>query len=242
MNAIEDNEFHRCLRQVALRLPRPQAIVCISAHWETDGVRVTASPSPETIHDFYGFPRALHEARYQAPGHPDLASRIAELLPGGAHLDETRGFDHGCWGVLLPMYPDAQVPVVQLSLDRRIPMLRHYELARSLRPLRQEGILLIGSGNIVHNLARIDLTASEGAPWAVRCNDQVKQYIADDDVQSLANFASSDPDALLSMPTPEHFLPLLYVLGVRGADDSIQWFNDTTAMGSVSMTSLVLAS
>ncbi|MBL8221720.1 MAG: dioxygenase, partial [Bryobacterales bacterium] len=172
----------------------------------------------------------------------DLARRIAEMLPGGAHLDETRGFDHGCWGVLLPIYPDAQVPVVQLSLDRRLPLLRHYELARSLRSLRQESILFVGSGNIVHNLARIDFTASKGAPWAVRCNDRVKQYIADNDVPSLANFALSDPDALLSIPTPEHFLPLLYVLGVRGPDDRIQWFNDTTTMGSLSMTSLVLAS
>ncbi|MBL8178300.1 MAG: 4,5-DOPA dioxygenase extradiol [Bryobacterales bacterium] len=239
MNAIEDNRFRRGMHEAAQTLPRPEAILCISAHWETEGVCLTASPAPATIHDFYGFPKALHEARYPAPGHPALARRVAGLLPG-AQLDESRGFDHGCWGVLLPMYPDAQIPVVQLSLDRRLSAQQHYALARSLAPLREEGILILGSGNIVHNLGRIGFHSPQGAPWAVRFNRHVKQCILDNGIDALAAYDSFGPEAALSVPTPEHFLPLLYVLAVRRSDDHVQWFNDAELMNSLSMTSFVL--
>lgn len=241
MNAMEENEFHLTLRDLGKRLPRPKAILCVSAHWETDGVCVTADAAPATIHDFHGFPRALHEAKYPAPGNPHLARRVAEILPGEVCLEHRRGFDHGCWGVLLPMYPDASIPVVQLSLDRKRPLAWHYELAQSLTPLRDEGILLIGSGNIVHNLGRLDFSSREGAPWAVRFNDAVKQRITEGNAPALTDLASFGADGQLAVPTPEHFLPLLYVLGVRRKEDTLAWFSDTTTMGSISMTSLVLS-
>jgi 4,5-DOPA dioxygenase extradiol len=240
MNAIEDNPFHRSLRDIARGIPSPRAILCISAHWETDGVSITASPQPSTIHDFHGFPRALHEAQYPAPGDPALARRIAGMLPDVAHLDEARGLDHGSWGILLPMYPEAQIPVMQLSLHRRQPPSWHYALAQSLAPLRREGVLIIGSGNIVHNLARIDFASPHGAPWADDFNNAVKQRIAANDHHALTQFHSLTPDAHLAVPTPEHFLPLLYALGVRRPDDTIAWFNDQTTLGSISMTSFVL--
>ncbi|MBS1827633.1 MAG: 4,5-DOPA dioxygenase extradiol [Acidobacteria bacterium] len=237
MNAIEENEFHIVLRQTGQRLPRPEAILCVSAHWETDGVRVTAGAQPPTIHDFSGFPPALHQTRYPAPGQPALAHRVAQLLPE-ARPHESRGFDHGCWGVLLPMYPEANIPVVQLSLDRRRSAKQHYDLAAALAPLRDEGILIIGSGNIVHNLARLDFSSPHGSPWAVRFNDEVKQHIEAANQAALTNLDSTD--ARLAVPTPEHFLPLLYTLAVRHAEDQLEWFNDATTMGSISMTSLIL--
>jgi len=237
MNAIEDNEFHRGWRALGQRLPRPRAVLCVSAHWETRGVCVTSAARPETIHDFYGFPKALFDVRYPAPGDPALAQRAAELA--GARLDPQRGLDHGAWGVLIGMYPDANVPVVQLSLNTSRPGAFHYALAKKLAPLRDEGILVVGSGNIVHNLGV--WRPGDGRPydWALRFDAEVRRRVDARDHQALADHASLGADARLSIPTPEHYLPLLYALALQEAGETARYFNDGV-MTSISMTSLVI--
>lgn len=240
MNAIEDNRFHRAWRELALRLPRPKAIVCISAHWETRGVFVTSSPKPATIHDFHGFPAALHEFRYPAPGDVALARRLAHLV-GHARigLDAERGLDHGAWSVLCAMYPEADMPVVQLSLDESEPAAFHYRIAKDLAPLRDEEVLLLGSGNIVHNLRRFQFDRPEAFDWAVRFNEEVKQRIASFDHAALVAYEKLGREAQLSIPTPEHYLPLLYVLAQQGQHDDVAFFNDEV-VSSISMTSVLV--
>lgn len=237
MNAIEDNEFHRAWRALGQRLPRPRAVLCVSAHWETRGVHVGATASPETIHDFYGFPQALFDVQYRAPGNPALARRAAELA--GAQQDPERGLDHGAWGVLIAMYPDASVPVVQLSLDTTQPGAFHYALAKKLAPLRDEGILIVGSGNIVHNLGV--WRPGDGRPydWALRFDAEVRRRIDAGDHQGLADYPSLGADARLSIPTPEHYLPLLYVLALQDKGEIPVFFNDQV-MTSISMTSVLI--
>jgi 4,5-DOPA dioxygenase extradiol len=236
MNAIEDNEFHRSWRALGLRLPRPKAVLCVSAHWETRGVYAGAAASPETIHDFQGFPKALFDVRYRAPGDPALARRAAELA--GAQQDPQRGLDHGAWGVLIAMYPDADVPVVQLSLDTSRPGAFHYALAKKLAPLRDEGILVVGSGNIVHNLGV--WRPGDGRPydWALRFDAEVRKRIDAGDHQALADYPALGADARMSIPTPEHYLPLLYVLALQGKGEPPGYLNNTV-MTSISMTSVM---
>jgi 4,5-DOPA dioxygenase extradiol len=237
MNAIEDNEFHRGWRALGQRLPRPRAVLCVSAHWETRGVYAGATASPETIHDFYGFPQALFDVQYRAPGDPALARRAAQLA--GAQQDPDRGLDHGAWGVLIAMYPDASVPVVQLSLDTTQPGAFHYALAKKLGPLRDEGILIVGSGNIVHNLGV--WRPGDGRPydWALRFDAEVRKRIDAGDHQALADYPSLGADARLSIPTPEHYLPLLYVLALQAKSEIPAYFNDQV-MTSISMTSVLI--
>lgn len=236
MNAIEDNAFHRAWRALGQRLARPKAVLCVSAHWETRGVCVTAAARPETIHDFYGFPKALFDVQYPAPGEPALARRAAELAE--ARQDPGRGLDHGAWGVLIGMYPDAGVPVVQLSLDTTQPGAFHYALAKKLAPLRDEGILVIGSGNIVHNLGV--WRPGDGRPydWAQRFDAEVRRRIDAGDHRALADYPALGADARMSIPTPEHYLPLLYVLALQGKDEPPSYFNDSV-MSSISMTSVM---
>ena len=237
MNAIEDNEFHRGWRALGQRLPRPRAVLCVSAHWETRGVYAGAADSPETIHDFYGFPQALFDVQYRAPGDPGLARRAAELA--GAQQDPDRGLDHGAWGVLIAMYPDASVPVVQLSLDTTQPGAFHYALAKKLAPLRDAGILVVGSGNIVHNLGV--WRPGDGRPydWALRFDAEVRRRIDAGDHQALADYPSLGADARLSVPTPEHYLPLLYVLALQDKGEIPAYFN-YQVMTSISMTSVLI--
>jgi 4,5-DOPA dioxygenase extradiol len=237
MNAIEDNEFHRAWGAMGRRLPRPKAVLCVSAHWETRGVHVTAAAQPETIHDFYGFPKALFDVRYRAPGDPALARRAAELA--GAREDTQWGLDHGAWGVLIAMYPEADVPVVQLSLDTSRPGAFHYALARKLAPLRDEGILVLGSGNIVHNL--VVWRPNDGRPydWALRFDAEVRRRIDAGDHEALADYASLGEDARMAIPTPEHYLPLLYVLALQEKGETPAYFNDKV-MTSISMTSVLI--
>jgi 4,5-DOPA dioxygenase extradiol len=237
MNAIEDNEFHRGWRALGQRLPQPRAVLCVSAHWETRGVYAGATASPETIHDFYGFPQALFDVQYRAPGDPALARRAAQLA--GAQQDPDRGLDHGAWGVLSAMYPDASVPVVQLSLDTTQPGAFHYALAKRLAPLRDEGILIVGSGNIVHNLGV--WRPGDGRPydWALRFDAEVRKRIDAGDHQALADYPSLGADARMSIPTPEHYLPLLYVLALQDKSEVPACFNDKV-MTSISMTSVVI--
>jgi 4,5-DOPA dioxygenase extradiol len=243
MNAIEDNEFKRGWEEVVRRLPKPRAALCISAHWETPGVSITAADRPETIHDFYGFPRKLFEVRYPAPGDPDLARETAGIVRGArVGLDGNRGLDHGCWSVLRAMYPAADIPVLQLSLDTSQPGAFHYQLARELAPLREQGVLIVGSGDIVHNLGIMDFGRTDGYDWALRFNDEVKKRIEARDHRDLVDYELLGPEARLAIPTPEHYLPLLYALALQGEDDPVSFFNDKTVMGSVSMTCLTLGS
>ena len=240
MNAIERNPWSAAWHTLAARLPRPRAILCVSAHWETRGVYVTATPTPETIHDFYGFPKPLFDVRYPAPGDAALARRIAEL--GGdvpIRLDPGRGLDHGSWSVLRVMYPAADIPVLQLSLDSRQPGPWHYGFARRLAPLRDEGVLVVGSGDIVHNLGLFRFGAQAPLPWALRFREEVNRRIAARDHAALADWPSLGPDAALSIPTPEHYLPLLYVLALQREDDRVETFNDDV-VSALSMTSLVV--
>lgn len=239
MLALGGNEFSRAWRALGARLPRPRAILCISAHWETAGRRVTAMPEPRTIHDFYGFPPELFAVRYPAPGAPELAARIADLLPGTVG-DLDWGLDHGTWAPLRHVYPQADLPVVQLSLDRGSDPPAQLALARKLAPLREEGVLVVGSGNLVHNLRRAKWGGGEPYAWALAFDAAVAQALADDDGAALADYASLHPQALLAVPTPEHYLPMLYVQGVRHPGDRLEFFNEAIDLGSIGMRSFVL--
>ncbi len=240
MNAIEDNEFSRKWQSVAASIPKPKAILFISAHWETSGVYVTAASKYETIHDFGGFPQALFDARYNASGDAELTQRVAELITAPVHLDKNRGLDHGVWSVLLPMYPNADIPVVQLSLDMTKPASFHYNLAKQLAPLREENILIIASGNIVHNLRYFKYTDAKPTDWAARFNDAIKQNILSGNHEEIINF-NQGQDAALSVPTPEHFFPLLYILALQEKGEQVSLFNDTV-ISSISMTSVMVGS
>ncbi len=237
MNAIEDNAFHRSWAELARRLPRPKAVLCISAHWETDGAYVTAARQPETIHDFGGFPKALFDVQYRAPGDAALARRAAGLV--GAQPDPNRGLDHGAWGVLIAMYPQADVPVVQLSMDTSQPGAFHYAQGRKLVPLRDEGILILGSGNIVHNLGV--WRPGDGRPydWALRFDAEVRRRIDAGDHQGLADYPALGADARMGIPTPEHYLPLLYALACQEKGERATYVNEQV-MTSISMTSVVI--
>jgi 4,5-DOPA dioxygenase extradiol len=242
MNAIEDNPFSREWAALGRRLPRPRAILCVSAHWETRGVHVTAAEQPGTIHDFYGFPKALFDVRYPAPGSPALARRVAELLgtgptPQRVQLDQSRGYDHGLWSVLRVIYPRADIPVVQLSLDSGRPGAFHLELGRRLAPLRREGVLILASGNIVHNLRLFSFHDPVPLPWAGRFQALANRLLESGDDQALANYPALGADAAQAIPTPEHYLPLLYVLGARDAGEAPRLFNDTV-YSALSMTSV----
>ena len=235
MNAIEDNEFSLAWQEAAREIPQPKAILCISAHWETQGSQVTAMEAPRTIHDFYGFPRPLFEKQYPAPGSPDLADRIIKLVSQPAVLpDHSWGLDHGTWSVLCRMYPEAPLPVVQLSLDRSHENARHYQLGRELRQLRQEGVLIIGSGNIVHNL-RMMVFEDAAFDWAVDYDTRVRQWILDGDHQSIIHYEKQGPAAALAVNSAEHYLPLLYILGMQEKDEPASFFAEKLWGGSLSM-------
>lgn len=238
MNAIEDNAWRRSWQALGEVLPRPSAILCISAHWETNGIAVTAAARPDTIYDFYGCPQALFDVRYGAPVDPALARRVADLLaPTPVDMDLVRGLDHGVWSVLVAMYPKADIPVVQLSMPVKQTPQAHYEIAQHLAPLRDEGVLILGSGNVVHNLRYWRSHEPAMATAWTRFNDEVKSRIKAGDHAALAAYTTLDPEALLLVPTPEHYLPLLYVLGVQAPDESVEIFNDTDG-AAIFMTSV----
>lgn len=239
MYAIDDNPYRLEWERLGRELPRPQGVLCISAHWETEGVRVTGAVSPETIHDFYGFPQSLFDVQYPAPGSPELAELIAAELPEVA-IDAERGLDHGAWAVLRGLYPDAGVPVVQLSLDRRQPPQWHYELGKRLAFLRRCGVLLLGSGNIVHNLGQVVWRGEARHDWAVQFDADIATAIEAGDDAAVIDYQRFGEAAMLSVPTREHYLPLLYILGARGEGEGISFFNEVVEMGSLSMRSLLL--
>ena len=245
MNAIEDNVFSAQWRSLGKSLPTPTAILCISAHWETRGTQVTAMSAPRTIHDFGGFPQALFDVQYPAPGSPSLAVETQELLkPEPVELSNQWGLDHGCWSILKAMFPQANIPVLQLSLDIYKTPAQHHALAQQLASLRQKGVLIVGSGNIVHNLGMVawDKMAlpDYGYDWAIQARDEMKSYISDFNWQALSQAASHSREWQLAIPTPEHYLPLLYTLGAKLPHETPQYFNDQCVMGSLAMTSFIL--
>lgn len=240
MNAIERNEFHLAWNALGRRLPRPDSILCISAHWETQGAWVTAAEQPATIHDFYGFPRALFDVRYPAPGDPRLATRVAGLVTTETvHLDPGRGLDHGAWSVLIAMYPAADVPVVQLGMDTRLPGSHHYALARQLSPLRDENVLVLASGNMVHNLRMFSFRDPAPQAWAEQCDLELRGLIAAREHEALLDYGSRDASTRLAVPTPEHYYPLLYALALQDTDEKAEFFN-TRVVSAISMTSVMI--
>jgi 4,5-DOPA dioxygenase extradiol len=238
MNAIEDTEFSRAWAEVARSLPKPKAVLCVSAHWQTAGTRVTAMEQPKTIHDFYGFPAALYEKRYPAAGSPNLA-RLTQAMMRQSHveLDQEWGLDHGAWAVLCRMFPDADVPVVQLSLDEREGPAFHYDLGRELKELRKKGVLIVGSGNVVHNLREV-AWEDIAYDWALEFDARLKDLILSGDHKAIVDYSKLGHAARLAVPTVEHYLPLLYVLGTQDPTDRVRFFAEKVTLGSMSMRSV----
>ena len=238
MNAIERNEFHLGWSAVATRLPRPRSILCVSAHWETQGAWVTAAAKPATIHDFYGFPKALFDVRYPAPGDPALAARVASLVASErVGLDPERGLDHGAWSVLIAMYPEADVPVVQLGMDTRLPGAHHYALARQLAALRDEGVLVLGSGGFVHNLGDLDWQHADAplAPWAGEFAAWMHDRLAAQDWPGLLAWQELAPHARHAHPTVEHLMPLFVALGAAGPAPQTEVLHRSHELGTLAL-------
>lgn len=240
LNALADNEWTRAWREIGKSFEKPKAVVCVSAHWYVPTVAVTAMPKPRTIHDFGGFPRELFEFQYPADGSVEVAERVSELL-GGITLDHDHwGLDHGAWSVLCHLYPDADVPVVQLSINENEPATFHYDLGEKLAPLRDEGVLVIGSGNLVHNLHAYAWgdQSRDAFDWAMRFEETARDLMTNGDHEPLINYESLGRDAMLSAPTPDHYLPLLYVLALRREDDAVTFPVSGFDGGSISMTTV----
>lgn len=240
MNGIEENEFSGGWKRLGKDIPVPTAVLVVSAHWYTRGTKITAMNTPRTIHDFGGFPRALFEVQYPAPGSPALANETASLVKKAqVGLDHEWGLDHGTWTVVRHMYPKANIPVLQLSIDYTQPPRYHYELAKELAALRKKGVLIIGSGNMVHNLGILNWQYTErGYDWAIEMNTKFKKLIVENDHAPLINYEKLGQAALLSIPSPDHYLPLLYILGLKEEKEPVSFFNDKTVLGSISMTSV----
>lgn len=241
MNALHDNAWSQGWAAIGQRVPRPRAILCVSAHWYLPGTAVTAMAAPRTIHDFGGFPRELFEVQYPAPGDLDLVRRVRELLdPLPVREDRSWGLDHGTWSVLLHAFPAADVPVVQLSIDESQPPAFHYALGRSLQPLRDEGILLVGSGDVVHNLHTYAWGRHPAEPfdWALRFEAKARELMLRGDHAALIDYANLGRDAELSIPTPDHYLPLLYVLGASVDGEAVTFPVEGMDGGSISMLSV----
>lgn len=240
MNALETNEFSLEWQKLGKSLPRPNAILCISAHWETKGTFITAMEKPQTIHDFGGFPQALFDVQYPAPGSPELAAETKNMVTKtNVGLDEKWGLDHGAWSVIKHLYPDADIPVIEMSLDYYQYPQYHYDLAKKLSSLRKKGILIIGSGNMVHNLRILDWNKpDQGFDWALDANAKFKKLILDNDHHQLINYRNIGREMDLAVPTPEHYLPLLYVLALKAENEGVSIFNDKPVMGSLFMTSV----
>ena len=245
MNALEENEFVKGFREMAKKIERPKTILCISAHWYTRGIKVTAMPNPQVIYDFYGFPKELYQVQYPAPGNPVLAKQTADLLSTfQVEMNQDWGLDHGSWTVIKHMYPDADIPVIQLSIDYTRSSTFHFELAGLLSELRNKGVLIIGSGNIVHNLRLVDFknfhVDNYGYEWAREARSIISESLLTGDFKSIIDYQKLGKSVELAVPTPEHFLPLLYILGLKHKADQTVLFNDKLLAGSLSMTSVYL--
>jgi 4,5-DOPA dioxygenase extradiol len=242
MNGIEDNEFSQYWKKLASEIEKPKAVLCISAHWLTKGTFITAMEKPKTIHDFGGFPQALFDVQYPAPGNPELAKETAALFEKPkVELDHEWGLDHGTWSIVRHMYPDANIPVLQLSIDYNQPAAYHYEIAKNLTALRKKGVLIMGSGNMVHNLRMVawdKLNESYGFDWTIEMNTIFKEKINSGDHKALIEYENLNPAAKLAIPTPDHYYPLMYALGLKTEKDDISFFNDKPMAGSLTMTSV----
>jgi 4,5-DOPA dioxygenase extradiol len=243
MNGIEDNEFSRTWMKFGKEIPKPKAVLVISAHWLTNGTHVTAMNNPKTIHDFGGFPQALFDVQYPAKGNPELAKLTSDLITTTqVGLDHEWGLDHGTWTVVRHMYPNADIPVLQLSIDYNKPPQYHFDLAKQLQSLRKKGVLIIGSGNMVHNLGMVAWDklqeSAYGFDWAIEMNQIFKEKIRNRDFQSLIQYEKLNTAAKLAIPTPDHYYPLLYTLALQDNQDEISFFNDKAVGGSLTMTSV----
>lgn len=246
MNAIQENEFVLGFRNIAKQIPKPTAILCISAHWLTRGTKVTAMPMPRTIHDFGGFPKELFEVQYPAKGSPELAKITREVLqPTLVELDDKWGLDHGAWSVIKHLFPNADIPVVQLSIDYSKPAEWHFQLAQQLGQLRHKGVLIIGSGNIVHNLGLVDFKNIDridyAYDWAIESRHKINQWLLEGNFDPIIHYEKQGAAIQLAIPTPDHYLPLIYALGLKGKSETLSLFNDKLLGGSLSMTSVKIA-
>jgi len=242
MNAIEENEFVQGFRKISHEIEKPTDILVVSAHWETRGTFVTAMENPTTIHDFGGFPQALFDVQYPAPGSPELAQAVKEIVGSKeVHLDEKWGLDHGSWSVVKHLYPNADVPIIQMSIDYTQPASHHYALAKELAALRRKGVLIIGSGNIVHNLGLVSWknlnTVGYAFDWAQTANEKMKEYINSGNHAPLIDFHKQGKEFQLAIPTPEHYIPMLYALALQEKNEELTIFNDAAVAGALTMTS-----
>jgi 4,5-DOPA dioxygenase extradiol len=239
MNAIEENEFARAWMDMGRQLPKPKAILAVSAHWETMGTKVTAMDKPRTIYDFYGFPKELYEVTYPAPGSPDLVQTVRKVIKQTeVQPDMTWGLDHGTWSVLSRMFPQADVPVVQMSLDRSKSAQEHYQLGKQLKELREEGVLIVSSGNIVHNLRMVVFNENLKFGWAEAFDAKIKEWILAGDDDPMIQFEKQGREADLAINSAEHYLPLLYTLGIKDEGEPVTFFADKVTMGAISMRSV----
>lgn len=236
MNALEDNEFTRGWETIAQAIPRPRVIISVSAHWYTNGTKVNDSAEPKTVYDMYGFPKGLYEVVYRPKGSPEFARKVKGLLENDTQADNSWGLDHGTWAVLVKMYPKADIPVFQFSIDRNLSAAEHFVLGQKLYELRKEGALIFGSGNIVHNLSLINWGMDRGYTWAYEFDGYIKDRILKKDFLGAADFGNEGEAAKKAFFTPEHFYPLMYVLGAADREDQIEVFNESCVLGSLSMT------
>lgn len=241
LNAVADNEFTRNWRKIAAAIPKPAAILAISAHWYTEGARITDAVHPRTVYDLYGFPKELYELEYPAPGAPQLAHYTKSLITADVLIDNSWGLDHGTWSVLNIMYPDADIPVYQLSVNGDAGAHTHFETGAQIKGLREKGVLIFGSGNVVHNLFRANLAIHGGYDWAIDFDNFIKDKIVKGDYTDVIDYHKAGQSAELAFKTPDHFYPLLYALGAANADDRVAVSNDACVFGSLSMTSYVFS-
>lgn len=238
MNAIEDNMYTNSWIDMAKKIPKPKAIVSISAHWYTEGTRIMNEENPRTIYDMYGFPKELYEIIYNSPGNPELAKKAKMLITKESKFDNSWGIDHGTWSVLVHMYPERDIPLFQISIDATAPPEAHYQIGKELKPLRDEGVLLFGTGNIVHNLRLVNWDLEDkGYDWAYEFDNRIKEYIQNGKYEEIINYKNLGQIAKLAVSTPDHFNPLLYILGSSDKEDKISIYNNSCMMGSLSMTS-----
>jgi 4,5-DOPA dioxygenase extradiol len=237
MNAIEDNEYSRGWVEIAKKIPRPEAILSVSAHWYTNGTKITDAAKPDTVYDMYGFPDELYQVTYNAPGAPELAHRIKDMISDDVGIDNSWGIDHGTWSVLRRMYPNADIPVLQLSVDSLTSFDAHFRIGREISSLRENGVLIMGSGNIVHNLGMAKWGMDKGFPWADEFDAYIRDKIISRQYEDVINYGNAGKSSEMAFFTPEHFYPLLYVLGASRENDRITIFNESRTMGSMSMTS-----
>ena len=236
LNAIEDNSYTKSWQKIATKIPRPSAILSVSAHWYTDGSRVNDTVKPKIIYDMYGFPDELYKVTYDAPGAPELAHLTKNLIKKEVKIDNSWGIDHGTWSILCKMYPEADIPVYQLSVDRNASADTHFQIGQEISALREKGVLIVASGNIVHNLSKINWDMEDGYPWAIEFDNYIKEKIIEQQYQDVINYKKAGKSSDLAFYTPDHFYPLLYILGAAKEDDKLSIFNNSCTMGCISMT------